>query len=377
MKKAIFLTVTGAVLASPALAQSSVQLYGIVDLAYRHTTNEGTAESGSHKRSLTRMIGGGFSQSRIGINVNEDMGNGLRAIANFEQRINAQDGSVSGPPASPTDGWQLAWVGLQSSSFGRVTMGRQWNVLFDLVTSTYASFPYSPYMDAYKPEIGFSLGARTSSALKYTIEVGPVRGALQYSTRNDGGPTGGATKGGYIRYAQGGWAAGAGYLDYEFGSGKHLKGWTVGGSYRTGPWYFNLGYGENKADSGLSPIDMAVLASFWGGNTNGGFGGAGFLAANKRQMATAGVNYQLTPQLNLGVHYWRARQTGHSDAAKAHANFILLVADYAFSKRTDAYFGVDRTTLSGEHVSLASARDNRANGAKSRWGVTVGMRHRF
>ena len=42
MKKALFLAV-GAALASPAFAQSSVQLYGIVDLAYRHTTNEGTA----------------------------------------------------------------------------------------------------------------------------------------------------------------------------------------------------------------------------------------------------------------------------------------------------------------------------------------------
>ena len=52
MKKALFLAV-GAALASPAFAQSSVQLYGIVDLAYRHTTNEGTADSGSHKGSLT------------------------------------------------------------------------------------------------------------------------------------------------------------------------------------------------------------------------------------------------------------------------------------------------------------------------------------
>ena len=74
----------GAALASPAFAQSSVQLYGIVDLAYRHTTNEGTADSGSHKGSLTRMIGGGMSQSRLGINVTEDMGNGVKALANLE-----------------------------------------------------------------------------------------------------------------------------------------------------------------------------------------------------------------------------------------------------------------------------------------------------
>ena len=60
-------------------------------------------------------------------------------------------------------------------------MGRQYNVLFDLVTSTYASFPYSPYMDAYKPEIGMSLGARANNMLKYVAEFGPVRAGLQYS----------------------------------------------------------------------------------------------------------------------------------------------------------------------------------------------------
>ena len=144
MKKSLFLAMTGSMLAVSAFAQSSVQLYGIVDLAYRHTNNEGTADSGSHKGSLTRMIGGGMSQSRIGINVTEDIGNGLKAIANLEQRINAQDGSVSGPPASPTSGWQQSWVGLQSQSFGRITMGRQYNVLFDLVTSTYASYLSHP-----------------------------------------------------------------------------------------------------------------------------------------------------------------------------------------------------------------------------------------
>lgn len=381
MKKALFLAASAA-LAAPALAQSapasSVQLYGIVDLAYRYSSNEGTAASGSHKGSFTRMIGGGMSQSRLGINVNEDIGGGLRALANLEQRINAQNGSVAGPTAASAGaGFQQAWVGLQSSSVGRLTLGRQYNVLFDLVTSTYASYPYSPYMEAYKPEIGLALGARANSMFKYMIEVGPVRGALQYSSKNEGSPTGGATKGGYVRFAKDGLAAGIGYQDYAFGSGKKIKAWTAGGSYRTGDWYFNLGYGENKVDSGLTQVDMAVLGAFWGGMNNGGFGGPGFLAANKRQMATVGVNYKVTPQLTLGAHYFRARQSGASATAKAHANFITVAADYAFSKRTDMYLAVDRTTLSGDHVSLSSARDNQVNGAKSRLGVTVGLRHRF
>ena len=48
---------------------SSVQLYGIVDMAYRHTNNEGAGKDG-----LSKMMGGGMSQSRWGINVDEDLG---------------------------------------------------------------------------------------------------------------------------------------------------------------------------------------------------------------------------------------------------------------------------------------------------------------
>ena len=55
--------------------KSSVQLWGIVDMAYRHTNNEGAA-----KDSLSKMIGGGMSQSRWGINVEEDLGGGSKAL---------------------------------------------------------------------------------------------------------------------------------------------------------------------------------------------------------------------------------------------------------------------------------------------------------
>jgi len=50
-----------------ALAQSTpskVELWGVVDAAVRHTTNEGADNGG-----LTKLIGGGMSQSRFGINV--------------------------------------------------------------------------------------------------------------------------------------------------------------------------------------------------------------------------------------------------------------------------------------------------------------------
>ena len=386
---------TGAAMAQAANT-SKVELWGIVDVAVRHTNNEGAAKTG-----LTKMIGGGMSQSRWGINVEEDLGGGSKALAFLENRFDADAGnSAIGAPF-----FQLSYVGLQGP-YGRLTAGRQWNVLFDVVTSTYASFPYSPYMEAYKPELGMAAGARTSNMLKYLFAT-PDRsfvGGLQYSfdENNDtkaleaglpgsaaqvpafvaGTLNGGAwkTMGGYLRYAASGAAVGGGYLRTTLPGGTDVDAWTLGGSYRTGPWYLSTGYALNKAKFATvtSPVvgfrnavDGALLGQFWSGQSNGGFQPGD---ANKRQLFKIGVGYQATPQLNLGAHYFRGKQSGSATGAfNGNANFYVAVADYAFSKRTDAYFGVDHTSISGGGAVVLDT----ASKARSRTGITIGLRHRF
>ena len=387
---ALALCATGAAMAQAANT-SKVELWGIVDVAVRHTNNEGAAKTG-----LTKMIGGGMSQSRWGINVEEDLGGGSKALAFLENRFDADAGN----PAIGAPFFQLSYVGLQGP-YGRLTAGRQWNVLFDVVTSTYASFPYSPYMEAYKPELGMAAGARTSNMLKYLFAT-PDRslvGALQYSfdeNNNTKGLTsatqipgfvastlnGGAweTVGGYLRYSAAGAAVGGGYLRTTLPGGTDVDAWTLGGSYRTGPWYLTTGYGLNKAKFATvtSPavalanaVDGGLLGQFWGGQTNGGFQPGD---ANKRQLFKIGVGYQATPQLNLGAHYFRGKQSGSATGAfNGNANFYVAVADYAFSKRTDAYFGVDHTSISGGGAVALDA----TSGARSRTGITFGLRHRF
>ena len=376
-----------------AMAQSSVTLYGIVDAAVRRTNNEGPA--GNIGMSQTQMIGGGMSQSRWGINVTEDMGDGLKAIANLENRFTPDNGAQGvGQPL-----FAQSWVGLQGG-WGRLTVGRQYNILFDLVTSTYASFPYSPYMEAFKPEIGMAMGARSNNMLKYTTEYGAFRGSLQYSmdegnTVNNLGATAAAagafkTAGGYLRYSANGISAGAGYLNTTLPGGTKVDAWTVGTSYRSGPLYVNLGYAVNERKGGAyalntgSIVDSGVLGAFWSGSSNGGFlpgvtaTGAANIAnlrdhANKRDMFKVGIGYQITPTINLGGHYYNAKQSGSASGAfNGRAHFYVAVVDYAFSKRTDAYFGVDRTRVTGG-TGMALA----ANGARTRTGITVGLRHRF
>lgn len=416
-----------------AQAQSKVELWGIVDAAVRHTNNEGKDKGG-----LTKMIGGGMSQSRWGLNVEEDLGGGSKALAHVEHRFNADTGEKD----ATAPFFQLSYVGLQGP-YGKLTMGRQWNVLFDVVTSTYASFPYSPYMDAYKPELGMAAGARSSNSLKYTLAT-PSRnwvGTLQYSfgegndntdaVKNVGvgmlspltaatplstgvktiidnavaaaagsttpnalttaasGIAAGALKqaGGFLRYSENGISLGGGFLRTSLPGGSDLDAATFGGSYRSGPLYVNLGYGQNKvkwASTGTPTtagayvgalanrlVDQAIINSMWQGQTNGGFQVGD---ADKRQMIKVGFGYQVTPQINAGLHYFHAKQSGSaSGASNGKANFMVAAVDYAFSKRTDAYFAVDHTKVSGGSRIVIDP----TNGARTRTGITAGLRHRF
>jgi len=408
-----------------------------VDAAVRHTNNNGAQRNG-----VTKMIGGGMSQSRWGLNVEEDLGAGSKALVHLEHRFNADTGEKD--PSAPF--FQLSYVGLQGP-YGRLTTGRQWNVLFDVVTSTYASFPYSPYMDAFKPELGMAAGARTSNSLKYTLAT-PSRnwvGSVQYSfaegnnntdsVRNAGlgmlgipgavpltpaikagidnavaGATSGGgvnplttaaagiasgalkTYGGFLRYSEHGISLGGGFLRTALPGGTDLDAWTLGGSYRSGPLYVNLGYGVNKIKTDTPSVstvggyvgalanqlvDRAIINAMWSGQTNGGFQSGD---ANKRQMIKLGFGYQITPQLNMGAHYFHAKQSGSASGLyNGRANFVVAVADYAFSKRTDAYFAVDHTRISGgSRISIDEVNFARGESAiRSRTGITIGLRHRF
>ncbi|MGN1056158.1 MAG: porin [Comamonas sp.] len=442
--------------AMPAFAQaagdSKVELWGIVDAAVRHTTNQG-----ANRDSKTELVGGGMSQSRWGIKVQEDLGAGSRAFVELENRFNADTG-ITTPDNTPF--FQLAFVGLQGP-WGRLSMGRQFNVLFDVVTSTYASFPYSPYMDANKPELGMAAGARNNNMLKYTLATADRKwvAGLQYSFAEgnktadaeqaaialgdvyqdprlggrvltdplvplyavrsaiDGLASGflsgasnpnlaqyqtqvgslqnsvssvarGAykTAGGFLRYSENGISVGGGYLKTYLPGGTDLDAWTLGGSYRKDKLYANLGYGVNKIKipnfsgstvsdylryTARSLIDRGMINNMWQGQTNGGFQAGD---ANKRQMYKVGFGYQITPQINAGLHYYHAKQSGSvGGASNGKANIVIGALDYAFSKRTDAYFAIDNTRVSGGEDVYIDA----ASKARSRTGVTVGLRHRF
>ena len=374
MKKSLLaLAVLGA-FAGTASAQSSVTIYGIVDAAVRFQTNMSAAPNNGD--GLWTLAPGGMSQSRLGFNINEDLGGGLRALANMEHRFNSDTGINSATNAAGTnDFWRQAWVGLQSSSFGRVTLGRQYNVLFDAYTGTYSSFKYSPYIEAFKPEIGLSLGARNDNAIKYAITVGGFTGEALYAFGEGAATSPGASGksyGGMLKYAVGPFAVAGAYQELEDGpvTQKSVKAYTIGGAYTAGPLYVNLSWGRNDFETGFSTALNSALLSGTITQAVGIQGGVSG-AAEKRDILMTGLTYQVTPGLNLGGQYWRIEQDGlaAAGAADGKADAFAFVADYAFSKRTDVYFEVDYTKLGDKLIYT--------NGATDRTGTMVGLRHRF
>jgi len=405
MKKVAFAIAVLAASTSAAWAQSSVTLYGIVDVGVRYTTN---ANAGT---STKTVVPGGMSQSRLGVNITEDMGGGLKALANLEHRLQSDTGAVSGTP----DFWRQAWVGLQSSEFGQIRLGRQYNILFDLYTSTFASFRYSPYIEAYKPEIGLAMTARQDNMVKYLVQLGNFYGEVQVSAGE--GATGAAaaqpakTMGGMVRYNDGKWGAGGAYLQATEQTGKKVKATVLGASYTDGPLYVHASWGQNKFDNAynlinqtptgfatsLAPNGLFNVAVTTRGAYTSGLLGSGVFNTNAadikdRSMLMFGATYQLTPQFNIGANVWLTKQKHYGSqnnlaapfaaqlaassyaistnaGTESKADFFAVVLDYAFSKRSDVYLEVDYTKTSG---SVAFA-----NGASKRGGAMVGVRHRF
>ncbi|WP_413215952.1 porin [Paraburkholderia kururiensis] len=118
---ALAVPATVAFAAGSAHAQSSVQLYGLMDLSVPTYQSHADA-NGNHVIGMG--IGGEpwFSGSRFGMRGAEDIGGGTQVIFRLEAEYRVADGQMEDPG-------QLfdrdAWVGLQNDTFGKITAGFQ------------------------------------------------------------------------------------------------------------------------------------------------------------------------------------------------------------------------------------------------------------
>src|SRR6185503_18517156 len=124
MKKSLLaLAVLGA-FAGAASAQSSVTIYGSLDLAVTKG-NGGTAANNGANGTSEAWIMKQSASSRLGFRGNEDLGGGLSAQFQIEHRFTPDDGAAANPF------WAgRSYVQLTSAAAGSVYLGREYDPAF-------------------------------------------------------------------------------------------------------------------------------------------------------------------------------------------------------------------------------------------------------
>jgi predicted porin len=126
----------GTLIAGSVHAQSSVQLYGLIDLSAPSYQTHADAK-GDHVVGMG--VGGEpwFSGSRWGLKGVEDIGNGSRIIFRLESEYRMSDGQME-DPGQIFD--RDAWVGYEDNTLGKFTAGFQNTIARD--ASTIYGDPY-------------------------------------------------------------------------------------------------------------------------------------------------------------------------------------------------------------------------------------------
>ena len=146
MKKLLIAPAALAMVAGTAQAQSSVTVYGLIDLGYTTTEQQATVagQTGRLKQSNTGNGDGGLATSRLGFRGVEDLGNGNKA--KFVLEYDLVDAGTGGNGNTTTPGLatnnnsvasgfgnRYSWVGLESKEMGEVRLGRQEQAMHSVV----------------------------------------------------------------------------------------------------------------------------------------------------------------------------------------------------------------------------------------------------
>jgi predicted porin len=400
-----------------AQAQSSVQIYGIVDAGM-------TQVSGIEGGSRNQLVSGIMEGSRWGLKGQEDLGGGYRALFTMESRLELDTGGESNRPVS---GGQLpqrlnnaAALGLPSSlapvvaglgnQFGSTLGVNLTNNGFDrqayvgLVTpvgAVIAGRQYTPAyeifggFDAMKTESALSAGQvasipsafdiRANNALQYRIQLAGWSGSLMYSAGESAvSNSAGRLFGGMLNYKASGYSFGAGYntKNNELGQ-KSLTNAVIGATANLGKGTFSLVMGTIKDDNpaGLSTISSLLQTPAFGGlpSATAGAVQSAYINAFKQDARLVNVGYSHVFGNNTAtVAFTKFDDRRISNADVSSYGFALK---HSLSKRTDLNFVMAKAAnSSNSQVALGGAGYlggvTRAAGVDST-SIALGMRHRF
>lgn len=279
MKKSLLaLAVLGA-FAGAASAQSSVTLYGKLDLGFAKAAG-----------SADKQVADG-SRSRVGFRGVEDLGGGLKALFQFEHRFNPDDGTVT----NAAFWYGISTVGL-GGSFGTVNLGRQYTAAFSLATDVIDPFGGYTVAGLRGESLTKSVARlRTDNSVRYDGAFGGLKVAADIAET----PAGGVDRPYSVaaQYAAGPFMVAASY-DNPTGANDNLA--TLGGSYTFGPAKVSLGIGRGDNNS-----NVRVKQALAGVTVSVGAAGQVLAGYAQEEVGTADA----TKKVSLGYRHNLSKRT--------------------------------------------------------------------
>jgi predicted porin len=314
MKKSLLaLAVLGA-FAGAASAQSSVTIYGLLDLAITKG-NGGTAANVGANGTSKAWTEKQSASSRLGFRGNEDLGGGLSAQFQIEHRFTPDDGVAANPF------WAgRTYIQLSSNDLGRVYLGREYTPAF------WVQLKLDPFGNDGVGQFGTGFswaGFTTPTNLAGVVGAGGARtsNTVGYKTPNWGGLTANV-------------AVGLGEAVVPRDTGFNVE-------YAAGPIYAGLGY-EKLAEGPAGAGDGNSLFNI-GATYDLGFVKPGLYYARAKLAGGTITNktVEITASANLGpgrlkAGWGRLDPQGDNNTISK----LGLGYDYPLSKRTNVYADV-------------------------------------
>lgn len=368
---------SGAGLVNIAHAQSSVSLYGVVDLGLAYQRNKAGASPDVFKNPNTiysqfGLASGQESSSRWGLKGVEDLGNGLKANFVYESGIDATNGTASGFTRQST-------LGLTQNGVGSLDLGRRLSpgsiafVGIDPMNYSYGQASLDSSMGATNIRIsnmvvlatddfsGFKLSAGYSFDTGLKAINSPVKPGA-FGTSNKFRAVSVAA-----RYSSGPFLVAALFDTYLSPSGEQsssVKQWNIGGVYDFKVVKVHAAFGQN-IDGRVSGSNTLGNVETTGGDTNTR-GAILFAPGARTNQWMVGLSAPIGAQGRLFGSVQQMRPGGNfTQGARTSQTTSSVGYSYQFSKRTDAYI----------YYSYMNAPDMHAGGNAQTLGT--GIRHVF
>ena len=372
MKKSLLAVAVAAALPTFAQAQSSVTLYGVMEVAVEYSDAQANATIAANTVSEgeggLRLVSGQSSGSRFGIRGTEDLGGGLQAVFTIENGLNVDTGAQADASAF----WnRQAFVGL-AGGWGQLTFGRQYSPLFwSLIPADFAGYTH---YNNWAASAGTNLGTQGSAVVQ-----GPFRinNSIAYKSPTFGGLTV------YAMYAPGENlvnSATPGTGSDAVGTGNLFgvaAGWQLGGLYLTAGYHGidNKSTAATAAGSVLKDV-MGVAASYkWSSfGVSVGYTMLNYETLNSADPSVSNLLVSLFANIGPGKLLANVTQREYQDFIGQRNESALQVGvayEVPMSKRTNWYVAYGLNDLSGNQVQNPNSQLDSQNR------FAIGLRHFF